>query len=365
MLRFALATLGPAGLLALAALWGGAWPVLALLAMTALTAGIDRLSVGIPAPLPGLPAARALSVTLGLLHFPLLCLSVLNLSGALQATVPERIFCFLAFGVFFGQISNSNAHELIHAGPRPLRRLGEAIYASLLFAHHASAHRLVHHVHVATPEDPNSARAGESFYRFAPRAWIGSFRAGLAAESQLRRRAGARASGLHPYWRHAALTLLALAGAWALAGSAGLAALVGLSAYAQMQLLLSDYVQHYGLRRAMGPQGRAEPAGARHSWNAPHVGSGAMMLNAPRHSDHHLRPARPYESLELDPEHMPVLPHALPVMAVIALIPPLWRRVMRRPLAHWQTLPGAAGGPLRSTGHTGDPAFRGPERHPM
>jgi alkane 1-monooxygenase len=37
---------------------------------------------------------------------------------------------------------------------------------------------------------------------------------------------------------------------------------------------------------------------------------------------------------------MPVWPHSLPVMAVIALIPPLWRRVMARAL---NRLPGPAG----------------------
>ena len=61
-----------------------------------------------------------------------------------------------------------------------------------------------------------------------------------------------------------------------------------------------------------------------------------MMLNAPRHSDHHLRPARAFPQLEITPETMPVLPHSLPVMAVVALVPPLWRRVMDHRVAKWQ-----------------------------
>jgi alkane 1-monooxygenase len=33
---------------------------------------------------------------------------------------------------------------------------------------------------------------------------------------------------------------------------------------------------------------------------------------------------------------MPKLPYSLPIMAVIALVPPLWRRVMDRRVAQWR-----------------------------
>ncbi len=47
-----------------------------------------------------------------------------------------------------------------------MRVLGIWAYASVLFAHHTSAHVLVHHVRVATRADPSTARRGESLYRF-------------------------------------------------------------------------------------------------------------------------------------------------------------------------------------------------------
>ena len=123
----------------------------------------------------------------------------------------------------------------------------------------------------------------------------------------------------------------------------GVVALLGLSLYAQMQLLLSDYVQHYGLHRRTGPDGRTEPVGPMHSWNAPHFWSSAMLLNAPRHSDHHIHPSRSYPSLELDHTRMPVLPHSLPVMAAMALVQPLWRRKMDPRLDRLgKTLPNSA-----------------------
>jgi alkane 1-monooxygenase len=52
-----------------------------------------------------------------------------------------------------------------------------------------------------------------------------------------------------------------------------------------------------------------------------------MMLNAPRNSDHHAHPARPYPALRLPPG-APMLPCSVPVMGALALWPPVWRRVM-------------------------------------
>jgi alkane 1-monooxygenase len=71
-----------------------------------------------------------------------------------------------------------------------------------------------------------------------------------------------------------------------------------------------------------------------HSWNAPHLFSSALMLNATRHSDHHVHPTRGYASLSLPPA-APMLPWPLPLAALIALYPPLWRRKMRPLVKQW------------------------------
>ena len=81
-------------------------------------------------------------------------------------------------------------------------------------------------------------------------------------------------------------------------GFSGLLAYLLLAVYAQLQLLLSDYVQHYGLRRReIEGEDDVEPVAPWHSWNSSHWFSGGLMLNAPRHSDHHMHPARPYPEL--------------------------------------------------------------------
>ncbi|MCP4818748.1 MAG: alkane 1-monooxygenase, partial [Shimia sp.] len=205
----------------------------------------------------------------------------------------ERALCFLAFGLFFGQVSNANAHELIHKGARFPRRLGTLVYITLLFGHHTSAHTRVHHVWVATPNDPNSPKSGESFYRFWPRAWIGSFREGLRAETALRaRKSTPKPVWTHPYVAYVGGSIICLLISYTTLGWKGLVAYVLIAGYAQMQLLVSDYVQHYGLSRTRYDNGKYVPVGPEHSWNAPEFYSSALMLNAPRHSDHHVNPTR-------------------------------------------------------------------------
>lgn len=343
MTWFVLASFSPAVLLVLAGLWGGAWPVIALIWITLFVWMADRWTkVSLTASRDFKAKALKLNISLGLTQVALLPGLVWAMANAPWFDASGVLITLIAAGLYYGQVANSNAHELIHNGARGPRRLGVAIYCMLLFGHHASAHPLVHHVHVATDGDPNSARRGEGFWQFWPRAWIGSWRAGYVAETARRaRKSPAPPSWSHPYVSYVLGSLCALFLGWLLGGWTGVGLWVALAAYAQMQLILSDYVQHYGLRRQIGADGRAEPVGPRHSWNAAPWFSGAMMLNAPRHSDHHAHPGRAFPELQLDPG-MPMLPRSLPVMGAIALVPPLWRRIMDRRVDRWQ--PALAGG---------------------
>jgi alkane 1-monooxygenase len=52
-----------------------------------------------------------------------------------------------------------------------------------------------------------------------------------------------------------------------------------------------------------------------------------VLLHLQRHSDHHANPMRRYQSLR-NFDGIPQLPAGYPAMYLLALIPPLWRRVM-------------------------------------
>jgi len=336
ILGFAIVTLIPVILLFVGGFAGGWWIGAALVYLTALAMMLDRIVKRVtPAIDPDADFSEAdlLSAVLAGAHFPLIALAVMAVSGQTGMIWWERVLAFIAFGLFFGQVSNSNAHELIHRTKPWLRRLGTWVFISHLFGHHASAHPKVHHRYVASDSDPNSARAGESFYHFAPRAWIGSFSKGFRAEIA---NPAEQRWYEHPYLTYVAGGLGCCILALILGGWEGLAAYMGLAGYATAQLLMSDYVQHYGLRREELPGGRLAPVGPEHSWNAPHWFTGRLMLNAPRHSDHHQHPSRPYPALKMPPpDEVPTLPRSLPVMGMVALVPHRWRQIMDPHVEHW------------------------------
>lgn len=340
-LFYKLTALLPLPFLLLSPLLGGPWAFVALfyLSVFAFLADEALVANGDAARQTGWldrHLADAVPVILGVAHLILLPVAVLALANG-SLGFGEKIVVFMAFALFFGITSTANAHELIHRRGWFRHTLGKWVFTSLLFGHHVSAHLSVHHRHVATPNDPNSSRLNEGFYDFFIRAWAGSFKAGLAVEKA---RLGQLGLGFwhpqNPYliYCFGAVTFLALT--YTLAGWTGILAYLGLSLFAQMQLLLSDYVQHYGLERRIVGDGKYAPVSIRHSWNAPHVFSSALMLNAPKHSDHHAHPSLPYSELRgLTAEGAPVLPYSLPVMSCLALLPDNWRRVMNPRVADW------------------------------
>ncbi len=198
-----IALIPPVALIGFGAVLGG-WAVVAALTYITLVAFAADEGVAAMAPTADADAdftwANHLSVLLALCHFALLATVIYALCGGdTLHWGGEKLALFFAAGLFMGgQVSNSNAHELIHRPPtRGLFTLGKWVYISLLFGHHTSAHNKIHHRYVASPRDPNSAREGETFYQFFTRAWIGAFKAGYDIERADMARAGR--SGPHPY----------------------------------------------------------------------------------------------------------------------------------------------------------------------
>jgi alkane 1-monooxygenase len=328
VIPFALAAFVPVGLLALGGLWGGVWVWLALVYISVIAFVLDEGGVRItPAADPeGVVFwANSVSVVLALGHFYLLALGVFAITGATGLSITERVVAFLGFGLFFGQISIANAHDLIHRTQRGLFDLGKWVFISMLYGHVTTSHRLLHHPYVATPKDPTFPPKGTSFYQYLPR----SLWRNLVEGFQIERARAARSGQMNPYVTYVSGALGGIVLAWLALGNSGVAALLGFGLYAQFQHAMVDYLQHYGLARRLLPDGRYAPLQACHSWNSPHWFSALMTVNVTRHSDHHAHPGRVYPALRLEPD-MPMLPYSLPAMGVIALLPSLWFKVMDR-----------------------------------
>ncbi|NJR14187.1 MAG: alkane 1-monooxygenase, partial [Phyllobacteriaceae bacterium] len=184
-----------------------------------------------------------------------------------------------------------------------------------------------------------------SVYAFALRELPGAARRGWAAEAKRLSVKG------HTFWswhndllQAYALTAVIAAVLISLGGLIMLPFLLVHHLVSWLQLTLANYVEHYGLLRARRDNGRYEPCEPRHSWNTNHIVSNLMLFHLQRHSDHHANPMRPYQTLR-NFDELPRLPSGYPGSFVLAVIPPLWRKVMDPKVMAW------AGGDITKTNH--------------
>ena len=252
-----------------------------------------------------------------------------------QLSTFEWVGIILSAGIMFGGIGITVAHELAHRKNFLERAFGKMLLMSASYMHFYIEHNLGHHVHVCTPKDPATARFGESFYRFYPRTVIGSFRSAWKIElGRLQRMGYAKWS-----WRNQMLWFITLPILFA--GGLGFAfgwqaplfffaqSFVGFSL-----LELVNYLEHYGLERRELAPGHYEKVTIMHAWNAAHRITNYFLFKLQRHADHHVHPVRRYQTLHTF-DASPQLPAGYPAMILLALIPPLWRKVMDRACARF------------------------------
>jgi alkane 1-monooxygenase len=255
-----------------------------------------------------------------------------------ELTVADKIGLAVSIGCI-GGIGINTAHELGHKKESHERWLSKIALAQSFYGHFYIEHNRGHHVRVATPEDPASSRVGESFYRFWPRTVFGS----LKSAWRLERKRYAR-RGKHPFrlgndvlnaWLMSAVLWAAMV-AWLGAGILPYLVIQAVVGFSLLEVV--NYMEHYGmLRRRVGVPGRHryERVDPSHSWNSNNIATNVLLYHLQRHSDHHANPTRRYQTLRDFPES-PVLPTGYAGMIVLALVPPLWRRVMDpRVLAHF------------------------------
>lgn len=300
--RYAALTITPLALLVLGAMAGGLYAVAPLVWLTLAAALVG------PAPTPeaGTGDAR-LPLFLAAGHFAVLPLVLQALAGygpGVPLDPAARIVLFFATASFLAQVALPAAHDLIHRAVWWQRWTGAMVYTSLGFGHHVSAHRLVHHPHLGTYSDPHTPLPGEGFWTYLRRAWSEGFAAGRAAEEEKLARHGLGSRNWrNPYWLWLGGELAFLVGAVLMAGAVGVLACLLLWLVAGGSVLMGDYLRHYGLWRQTLPSGGREAVGPHHAWAVPGAPD-TPETGAPR------------------------LPVPMPSMALLAMVPPLWRRVM-------------------------------------
>jgi alkane 1-monooxygenase len=316
------------------ALRGGWYTVLAPLGVTFFAVPLLDALIGVdtrnpPEREPGVLATAVFRLATWLAVPTQAAILLWGASVSARGAAPGVEFAGLVLcaGMSGGVIGINVAHELIHRSSRLDRALGGVLLVMVFYRHWAIEHVAGHHRRVATPEDPASARLGESLPAF----WIRSVVKGFSSAWQIERARAVRRGIRSPLGNRVVVGLLESCG---LAG--GLVAVFGLralwfflaqSAVAIAFLETINYVEHYGLERRSIRPGVYERVTPLHSWNASHWLTNTLLFNLQRHSDHHAWPARPYYRLRYH-AGSPQLPYGYAAMMVIALIPPLWRRVM-------------------------------------
>ena len=324
--------------------WAGGWAVFLLPLLTWGLFDLLDLAIGEDASNadPDAPVSRLFWYRLvTLVWWPLQALMVFGLVWYVPQSglaVWEKVVLFFGLGIVAGAVGIVYAHELLHQRNRWERLLGDLLLAQVLYSHFRSEHLRVHHLWVGTPRDPVTARYGEGFHRFFRRVLRTCPPSAWRAERAFLARGGLSMWSLrNPFWLYGALQAAFLLLALILGGWQGLLLFVWQAAVAIWQLELVNYLEHYGLVRRHLGEGRYEPVRPHHSWNSAHKASNWFLINLQRHSDHHTKPDRRFPLLQSYPEdEAPQLPYGYPLMGVIALFPPLWRRVMNPRVRAWR-----------------------------
>lgn len=239
----------------------------------------------------------------------------------------ELVGLLLTCGMVNG-IGINTAHELGHKKESLERWLSKIALAPVAYGHFYVEHNRGHHRNVATPEDPASARFGETFWRFLPRTVVGSARSAWKIEKERLARGGRSVW----HWDNdnlqawsMTLVLFGVVTAWL--GPAVLAFLIAQAVYGFSLLEVVNYIEHYGLLRQKDASGRWERCAPAHSWNSNHVVTNLFLYQLQRHSDHHANPTRRFQALRHF-DASPQLPSGYASMLVLAYVSRLWFRVV-------------------------------------
>lgn len=243
----------------------------------------------------------------------------------------------LSIGLITGGVGINLAHELMHKKAALPQFLSKTLLVMVCYGHFIIEHVRGHHLRVATPEDPASARLGESLYQFLPRTVVGSFASAWHLERQRLKQKNRSFSSVHNqfYWI-LGIPALIITGCAILGGAQTVAFFLLQSFTAILMLEMVNYIEHYGLQRKKLPTGYYEKVSINHSWNANHWLSNMLLFHLQRHSDHHACGARPYQILRHQAAS-PQLPSGYLGMLCIAIFPPLWRAIMDKRVLKYQT----------------------------
>ncbi|WP_340076271.1 alkane 1-monooxygenase [Leptobacterium sp. I13] len=242
----------------------------------------------------------------------------------------EIIGLILSCGIVIGSNGINVAHELGHRQNKTAQTLAKLLLIPALYMHFYIEHNFGHHLNAATKEDPATAKYKQSVYAFWITSVLKQYISAWHIQKNLLERIGH--SFLSPkndmFWftliQAAFMGIVFLFFGWYGVLIVFTVAIVGI-----LLLETINYIEHYGLIRKRLASGRYERVQEIHSWNSNHIIGRIVLYELTRHSDHHYKANKKYQLLDYH-QTSPEMPYGYPTSMVMALIPPLWFRVMNK-----------------------------------
>mgnify|MGYP006275074595 FL=1 len=251
----------------------------------------------------------------------------------------ETIGWILSIGLIGGVVAINPAHELIHKSNSTEQTIGGLLLATVCYGTFKVEHLAGHHVDVATPRDQSTAARGKAVYGFIAQSILKN--PGRAIE--LEKRACIERGTIWRWYASESVGWSTVSLCWLVACAMavdvfstrtpwiGVAYFLAQALVAITLLEIINYIEHYGLSRRLENGDYDSPRYERvthlHSWNSDFALTNALLFQLQRHSDHHAHSFRRYQTLRHHPDS-PQLPAGYSTMVLVALVPPLWFRVM-------------------------------------
>ena len=247
---------------------------------------------------------------------------------AFTSSVSDIIGIILSASIVMATNGINVGHELGHRKSIIARTCSKLLYLPCQYMHFYIEHNFGHHINVATPEDPATARYKQTLYSFwitsVVRTYVSAWEIQLKLLKVSKRNFFSIKNDMVFYTLFQTIFLAFVYFNFGLYLTL-LSILMSVISFLFLETI--NYVEHYGLLRKKEPSGRYERVKPHHSWNSNHTIGRIVLYELTRHSDHHFKSLKKYQVLE-SLDDCPHLPYGYPTSILLSFIPPLWFSIM-------------------------------------
>ncbi|MFW5877084.1 MAG: fatty acid desaturase [Myxococcota bacterium] len=246
-------------------------------------------------------------------------------------TLGQHVAILVLTGLMIGMVGTITGHELTHRTWDPVSMwIGRWLLAFSFDTNFAIEHVYGHHRYVSTTVDPATAPRGRNvYYHILASTMRGNVSAWKIEADRLRKKHLPVYSWHNAVIRGQLMSITLVVIAYAMGGWPAAGFFVACALFGKSLLEIVNYMEHYGMVR--NPETPVQP---RHSWNTNRRISSWTMFNLTRHSHHHAQGEVPYQDLKPYAD-APMMINGYLTTMVVALIPPLWHKLMTPKVLAW------------------------------